>query len=230
MDEVIRIVREEDEPKQVMMAAFKISDIQAEAILNMRLRALRKLEEIEIRTEHQQLSEELKGLQALMGSEDQQWGKVAGEIKETRTAFGKKTEIGKRRADFETVPEMQDLDLDAAMIEKEPVTVVLSQKGWVRALKGHQGDLSKITFKAGDEVKKTVLAHTTDKLVLFATNGKFFTIGVDKLPGGRGHGEPVRIMIELEACYDIVTMFIHQPGEKMLLASTAGYGLCGGRG
>lgn len=223
LDEVIRIVREEDEPKTVLMKTFKLSDVQAEAILNMRLRALRKLEEMEIKTEHKELSKELKELKALLASDDLQWKRIAEEIKDTKGKFGKKTEMGKRRSNFEDAVEI-DIDLDEAMIEKEPVTVVVSQKGWVRALKGHQDDLSKVTYKAGDELKFAVQAMTTDKLVLFATNGKFFTLGVDKLPGGRGHGEPVRIMIDLEATSDIVTGFIYTAGRKRLVASHQGNG------
>lgn len=223
LDEVIRIVREEDDPKAELIKTFKLTDIQAEAILNMRLRALRKLEEMEIKTEHKDLSNELKDIKALLKSDDLQWKKIAGEIKETKEKFGKKTEQGKRRSDFTTSVEI-DIDLESAMIEKEPVTVVLSKKGWVRALKGHQDDLSKVSFKAGDGPKHAVKAMTTDKLVLFATNGKFFTIGVDKLPGGRGHGEPVRIMIDLEASSDIVTGFIYEEGTKRLVASTSGNG------
>ncbi len=223
LDEVIRIVREEDDPKAELMKTFKLSDVQAEAILNMRLRALRKLEEMEIKTEHKNLSKELKELKALLKSDELQWKKIASEIRDTRDKFGKKTEMGKRRSEFTQAIEI-DIDLDEAMIEKEPVTIVLSDKGWVRALKGHQDDLSKVSFKAGDKLKFAVKAMTTDKLVLFATNGKFFTLGVDKLPGGRGHGEPVRIMIDLEASSDIVTGFIYSEGRKRLVASHEGNG------
>ena len=223
LDEVIRIVREEDDPKAELIKTFKLTDVQAEAILNMRLRALRKLEEMEIKTEHKNLSKELKELKALLKSDDQQWKKIAGEIRETRDKFGKKTEMGKRRSEFTEAVEI-DIDLDEVMIEKEPVTIVLSEKGWIRALKGHQDDLSKVTFKAGDKLKFSRHAMTTDKLVLFATNGRFFTLSVDKLPGGRGHGEPVRIMIDLEASSDITAGFIYQEGRKRLVASHAGNG------
>ena len=223
LDEVIRIVREEDDPKAELMKTFKLSDVQAEAILNMRLRALRKLEEMEIRTEHKNLTAELKDLKALLKSDDLQWKKIADEIRGTRDTFGKKTSEGARRSDFAEAVEI-DLDLEEAMIEKEPVTIVLSEKGWIRALKGHQDDLSKLSYKSGDKLKFAIQAQTTDKLVLFSTNGKFFTLGVDKLPGGRGHGEPVRIMIDLEATSDIVTGFIYKGGRKWLVASTAGNG------
>lgn len=223
LDEVIRIVREEDEPKAVLIKTFSLTDVQAEAILNMRLRALRKLEEMEIRKEHSELKAELSELKSLLKSDDKQWKKIAGEIRETRDKFGKKTELGKRRSEFTEAVEI-DVDLGEAMIEKEPVTIVLSEKGWIRALKGHQDDLSKVSYKAGDKQKLSVKAMTTDKLVLFATNGRFFTLGVDKLPGGRGHGEPVRIMIDLEASNDIVTGFIYQEGRKRLVASHSGNG------
>lgn len=223
LDEVIRIVREEDDPKAELIKTFKLTDVQAEAILNMRLRALRKLEEMEIRTEHKNLTEELKELKALLASDELQWGRIADEIKEAKAKFGKKTELGARRSNFEEAAEI-DVDLDAAMIEKEPVTIILSKKGWLRALKGHQDDLKGLSFKAGDSLKLAIKAQTTDKLVLFATNGKFFTIGVDKLPGGRGHGEPVRIMIDLEASSDIVTGFIFEEGRKRLVASHEGNG------
>lgn len=223
LDEVIRIVREEDDPKACLIKTFKLSDVQAEAILNMRLRSLRKLEEMEIRTEHKELKAELKDLISLLKSEDLQWKKIAGEIRETRDKFGKKTELGKRRSEFSEVVEM-DIDLDEAMIEKEPVTVVLSQKGWIRALKGHQDDLSKVTYKAGDKLQLAVKAMTTDKLILFCTNGRFFTLGVDKLPGGRGHGEPLRIMIDLPATSDVVAGFIYTEGRKRLVASSDGNG------
>ncbi len=223
LDEVIRIVREEDDPKAELIKAFKLTDVQAEAILNMRLRALRKLEEMEIRTEHKALTEELKNLKKLLASDDLQWTRISEEIRETKAKFGKKTEMGARRSNFEDAVEI-DIDLDEAMIEKEPVTIVLSDKGWIRALKGHQDDLSKVTYKAGDKLKFAMKAMTTDKLVLFATNGKFFTLGVDKLPGGRGHGEPVRIMIDLEASSDILTGFIYKEGAKRLVASHQGNG------
>jgi len=223
LDEVIRIVREEDDPKAVLIKTFTLTDVQAEAILNMRLRALRKLEEMEIRTEHKSLSAELKDLKALLKSDDLQWKKIAGEIRDTREKFGKKTDIGKRRSVLSQAVEI-DVDLDEVMIEKEPVTIVLSQKGWVRALKGHQDDLSKVGYKAGDKLKFAIKAMTTDKLVLFTTNGKFFTLGVDKLPGGRGHGEPVRIMIDLEPTSDVITGFIYKEGRKRLVASHDGNG------
>ncbi len=223
LDEVIRIIRQEDEPKQDLMRTFKLSDLQAEAILNMRLRALRKLEEIEIHGENDQLKGERSGLKKLLASEKLQWSHIAGEIRDIRKRFGPKTEIGRRRTGFAGAPEVE-IDIAAAMIEKEPVTVVLSQKGWIRALRGHLDDTATLQFKDGDGLKRARSAMTTDTLVLFATNGKFYSLGADKMPGGRGHGEPVRLMVELEEDHDILDIFVHQPGRKLLVASSAGYG------
>jgi len=223
LDEVIRIIRFEDEPKQELMRTFKLSDVQAEAILNMRLRALRKLEEMEIRTQNDTLVAERGDLKKLLNSDKAQWSHIASEIKDIRTKFGKKTELGRRRSDFDEAP-VVEVDIATAMIEKEPVTVVLSAKGWIRAMRGHLDDTSGLQFKEGDALKRARPASTTDTLVLFATNGKFYSLGADKLPGGRGNGEPVRLMIEMEENHDIVEMFVHQPGCKLLVASSAGYG------
>ena len=223
LDEVIKIIREEDEAKAIMMQRFNLTDIQAEAVLNMRLRALRKLEEIAIQQEHSKLTTELGEINALLNSEDMQWQRISEQIRETRLKFGAKTELGKRRTQFADAPSI-DVDLDEVMIEKEPITIVLSDKGWLRALRGHHDDLGKVQFKQGDRLKCAVLAQTTDKIVLYATNGKFFTMIGDKLPGGRGHGEPVRLMIDLEESADIVTLFVHQPDRKLLVVSTAGNG------
>ena len=223
LDEVIRIIRFEDEPKQELIRTFKLTDVQAEAILNMRLRSLRKLEEMEIRTEHDKLKAEKSDLNKLLKSEDKQWSQIASEIKEIKAKFGPKTELGRRRTGFADAPEVE-VDMASAMIEKEPVTVVLSEKGWIRAMRGHIEDTSSLQFKEGDELKRARAAQTTDTLVLFATNGKFYSLGADKLPGGRGHGEPVRLMVELEENHDVVEMFVHQPGRKLLVASSGGYG------
>ena len=223
LDEVIRIIREEDEPKQELIKAFKLTDIQAEAILNMRLRSLRKLEEIEIKKEHTDLTAERKSIKALLKSDDKQWRHISNEIKETREHYSKDPELGGRRSSFDDVPE-GDFDIAAAMIEKEPVTVILSEKGWIRGLKGHTDDVKGLKFKAGDRLRCAVKAWTTDKLVLFATNGKFYTVGAESIPGGRGHGEPVRLMIDIEANHEIVQLFVNKPGRKLMVASTAGYG------
>ena len=224
IDEVIRIIREEDEPKQVMMARWSLTDNQAEAILNMRLRALRKLEEFEIRKEFDGLSAEKKQIEALLGSPAKQWKTIRWEVGETLKKFGPSTELGRRRTDFADAPEHDVSDIHHAMIEKEPITVVVSEKGWLRAMKGHLSDLSLLTFKEGDSLKLAFPAQTTDKILVFTTGGKFYTIGADRLPGGRGHGEPIRIIVDMENDQDIVTAFVHDPKRKLLLASHAGNG------
>ena len=223
IDEVIRIIRHEDEPKAKLIAKFKLSEVQAEAILNLRLRSLAKIEEVEIKTEHDKLTKERRELKQLLKSDEMQWDRVGEEIKATRERYSKKTALGKRRTTFADAPDIE-IDLDAALTEKEPVTVILSEKGWIRALKGHQDDLSKLEFKQGDEMKRALKAWTTDKLILFATNGRFFTLEAGQLPGGRGHGEPVRLMVDLEENHDFVEIFAHEPGRKLLVASTGGYG------
>jgi len=223
IDEVIRIVRFEDDPKQKLIKRFKLTEVQADAILNLRLRSLSKLQEIEIKAEHDRLSKERRDLKKLLKSDDLQWERIAEEVKATRECYAKKTELGARRTSFADAPEIE-VDLDQAMIEKEPITVVLSEKGWVRAMKGHAEDTSRLDFKQGDTLKRAVHASTTDKLLAFATNGKVFTLEASQLPGGRGHGEPVRLMIDLEENHDVVDLFAYEPGRKLLVASTGGYG------
>ncbi|WP_418136847.1 DNA topoisomerase IV subunit A [Agrobacterium sp. El2ro-1b] len=224
LDEVIRIIREEDEPKQVMMARWSLTDNQAEAILNMRLRNLRKLEEFEIRKEHDDLSKEKSEIEGLLASDDKQWQTVAWEIGEVKKKYAKATEIGRRRTQFADAPDADIEAIQQSMIEKEPVTIVISQKGWIRALKGHMSDTSALTFKEGDGPKLAFPAQTTDKLLLLTTGGKAYTLGADKLPGGRGHGEPIRIMVDMENDQDILTAFVHDPSRKLLLVSTGGNG------
>ena len=223
IDEVIRIVRHEDEPKARLIAKFKLTDVQAEAILNLRLRSLSRLEEVEIKAEHDKLSKERREIKQLLKSDDLQWERITEEVKATREKYSKKTPLGRRRSVFADAPEI-DADLDAALVEKEPITVVLSDKGWIRALKGHQDDVAKLEFKQGDGLKRVFKASTADKLVMFATNGKFFTLEAGQLPGGRGHGEPVRLMVDLEENHDIAEIFVHDPARKLLVASTGGYG------
>nr|CAD6419068.1 DNA topoisomerase IV subunit A [Rhizobium sp. Q54] len=224
LDEVIRIIREEDEPKPVMVAKWDLTDLQAEAILNMRLRNLRKLEEFEIRKEFDELTQEKADIEALLASDQKLWRMVEVEIQEVKKKFAKATELGRRRTQFAEAPEADVEAIQQAMIEKEPVTVVISQKGWIRALKGHIADTSSLTFKEGDALKLAFPAQTTDKLLLVTTGGKIYTLGADKLPGGRGHGEPVRIMVDMENDQDILTAFVHDPSRKLILASTAGNG------
>ncbi|MEO1397514.1 MAG: DNA gyrase C-terminal beta-propeller domain-containing protein, partial [Pseudomonadota bacterium] len=203
---------------------FELTDNQAEAVLNLRLRALHKLEEFEIRKEFDDLTEEKAGIEALLADEDKQWKTIAWEIGQTKKKFGKTTEIGKRRSSFAEAAEIDEEAVAAAMIEKEPITVVLSQKGWIRTLKGHVADTSALTFKEGDSLKRVFPAMTTDRILLFTTAGKFYTLPGDKLPGGRGHGEPVRIMVDMENDADVLDAFVHEPGRHRLVASTLGNG------
>jgi topoisomerase-4 subunit A len=219
LDEVIRIIREEDEPKAELMRVFSLTDVQAEAILNMRLRSLRKLEEFEIRKEHEKLSGERDDLKELIGSEARQWARLSKETAEIAKAYGPETPLGKRRTDVAEAPEHDIGDIQQAMIEKEPITVIISEKGWIRALKGHQQDLSTLTFKQGDKLKIAFPGETTDKILLLTTAGKFFTLSAANLPGGRGHGEPIRLMVDMEEGQDIVCAFMHKPDRKLLLIS-----------
>ncbi len=223
LDEVIRIIREEDEPKKELMATFELTDVQAEAILNMRLRSLRKLEEMEIKKEDRKLKGERKDLKALIKSEDLQWQRIAEEVKEIKTKFGQKTELGKRRTSFEDAPEADIIDFEE-MIPKEPITVICSEKGWIRAMKGHVEKTSDIKYKEGDKARFVLYTETTDKLLLFATNGKFYTLGCDKLPGGRGNGEPVRLMVDMDETNDIVDLFVYEPEGQLIVAASSGYG------
>jgi topoisomerase-4 subunit A len=224
LDKVIKIIRNEDEPKPVLMKTFKLSDVQAEAILNMRLRNLRRLEEMEIRREDKELRAEKKSLEELVRSEKQQWKKIADEIKSLRDKFGPKTPLGKRRTGFAEAPEHDEAAIEEALVEREPITVVVSEKGWIRALRGQVADLSNLAFKADDALKLAFFAETTSKLLVFATNGRFYTIEAAKLPGGRGHGEPVRLFIDLEQEADVIAVFRYQGGRKLLVASRQGRG------
>lgn len=224
LDEVIRIIREEDEPKQELMRAFSLTDMQAESILNMRLRSLRKLEEFEIRKEFDNLTIEKAKLEELLASGTKQWKKISAEIKQTRDKFGPQTLLGKRRTDFAIAPNHDLEDIHQAMIEKEPVTVVVSEKGWIRAMKGHLADFTTLSFKEGDKLKFAFHAETTDRLLFFTTGGRFFTIGANTLPGGRGHGEPIRILVDMDNDQDILSAFVHDPEGKLLLASYEGNG------
>ena len=223
LDEVIRIVREEDNPKEIFMRQFDLTEGQAEAILNMRLRSLRRLEEIEIRKEHGVLSDEKTDLVGLLGDEGRRWKIVGGQLSDIKAAFGPKTDIGRRRTKIGDPPSDVIIPLEA-MIEREPVTVICSDKGWIRAAKGHLQEPNDVKYKEGDQGRFLLHAETTDKLLIFATNGRFYSIGADRLPGGRGHGEPLRLMFDLPNDHDIVALFVHQPDRKLLLASSDGRG------
>jgi len=230
LDEVIRIIREEDEPKPVLMKRFKLSDMQVEAILNMRLRALRRLEEEGIRKEHAALTAEKAELKKLMKDAEKPldqggrvWAAIAEQVKETRKTYGHATPLGRRRTEVATAPAEVIVPLEA-VVEREPVTVLCSAKGWIRALKGHVEDVSDTKYKEGDRARFALSAHTTDKLMIFATNGRIYTVGVDKLPGGRGFGDPVRLLIDLPNDQDVVDVFIYRAGRKRIVAAHDGRG------
>ena len=228
IDEVIRIIRTEDDPKSVMMKRFRLSEIQVEAILNMRLRALRKLEEIEIRREHKELADEKREIELLLGSTGRQWTEVKRQLKAAREVFeaGKdpNKRLGKRRSASGVAVEIDTEAALEALIVKEPVTVILSEKGWIRALKGHNQKLDDLKFKEGDELALTLECQTTDKVILMASGGRAFTVGADKLPGGRGHGEPIRLNLEVPESETIVSMLIPQDKARRIVASSKGYG------
>jgi topoisomerase-4 subunit A len=224
LDEVIRIIRNEDEPKPVLMKAFKLSDVQAEAILNMRLRSLRKLEEIEIKSEHTKLTKERKDLESLIKSDSKQWAAISAEIKEVRKTFGPNTPLGRRRTVFGKAPEHSEEDIQEAMVVREPATVVVSEKGWIRAMRGHDVDTSALVFKAGDRLKAAIEVETTDRIVVASTGGRFYTLSAGKLPGGRGHGEPIRLMVDMDGAEDVVAVFAHDPERRLLVVSSEGRG------
>ncbi|WP_074380735.1 DNA topoisomerase IV subunit A [Bartonella doshiae] len=224
LDEVIQVIREEDEPKKELIDRFELTENQAEAILNMRLRSLRKLEEFEIRKEFETLKVEKEKLQNLLASSTKQWKVISEEIKKVRKIFGPETLLGKRRTTFEEAPRHDIDDIHQAMIEKEPVTIVISEKGWMRALKGHLSDYKALSFKEGDCLRLAFPAFTTDKIVVMSTGGKFFAIGANSLPGGRGHGEPIRLLVDMDDEHDILTAFVYNAQEKLLLVSFYGNG------
>ena len=224
IDEVIRIIRESDEPRPALMKAFKLSEVQAEAILNMRLRSLRKLEEMELRREYDALEKEKDFLEKLLGSESKQWSEIKKQIGITKKQYGLTTALGARRTTIGKPPAPVTIDLNAVMVEKEPMTVILSAKGWIRAMKGHGVNRAELKYKEGDYEQFVFEAQTTDKIVAFASNGRFYTITGDKLPPGRGLGEPVRLIVEIPTDADIVEMFVWEPDQKLLIANREGKG------
>ena len=223
LDDVIRIIREEDDAKAVLMAKFALTDNQAEAILNMKLRNLRKLEEEEIRAEFDELTEEKNGLEALLGSEEMRFAKLAEEINQTKEKFGKKTALGKRRSQFADMPEDVDVPIEV-MVEKEPITVILSQKGWIRSMKGYVPLTDEFKFKEDDALQSVIHAYTTDKIILFDTSGKFFNINASEVPSGRGFGQPVRLMADLGVNDNVCAMFVFEKGAKYVVSSDCGHG------
>ena len=224
LDRVIKIIREEDEPKIELMKVFDLTEVQANAILDTRLRALRKLEEMQLKTELDELTKEKTQIEELLASEATQWKTIAWDIRQVKKAFGPETAIGKRRTDFADMPETADIDLTQAMVEREPITVVISKKGWIRALKGHVQDRSSFSFKGDDALQTAFFTETTAKVLVLASNGKIFTLDASKLPGGRGFGDPIRLMIELEETAEIVSAFPYKPGSKLLMATSEGRG------
>jgi len=224
LDRVIKIIREEDEPKQELMRVFKLTETQANAILDTRLRSLRRLEEMELKRELDTLSKEKAEIEKLVASEAAQWKAVAAQIREVRKTFGAETALGKRRTTFAEAPDTSEIDFTEAMVEREPITVIVSEKGWIRALKGHAADLSAVQFKGDDKLKTAFFTETTAKILIAATNGRFFTLEASKLPGGRGFGDPVRLMVDLEEGADFVTAFPYRQGAKLLVVSSDGRG------
>jgi topoisomerase-4 subunit A len=223
LDRVIEIIRNEDEPKPILIAEFDLTDVQAEAILNMRLRNLRKLEEMELRNERDELLIERADLEDLLADEDMQWSRIIDQLRETRKKFGKNAPGGARRTELADAPDVEDVPIEA-MIEKEPITVVCSAMGWIRAMKGHIDLAQDLKFKDGDEGRFSFHAETTDKILLLGGNGRFYTLPCSQLPGGRGMGEPIRLIVDLPNEAEMVDLFIYKPGRKMLMASSAGDG------
>lgn len=223
LDEVIRIIREEDDAKAIMMQKWSLTEVQVEAILNMRLRSLRKLEEIEIRSEHDELSKEKAEILELLASDSMKWKYISDEVKEIKKKFGQATELGKRRTNFADAPIGQVISIEA-FIEKEPLTILCSKKGWIKALKGHLEDVSSVKYKEGDEESFVIKGYTTDKLIVFTSDGKFFTIGCNNLIGGKTFGEPLNLIVDIEQDSKVITMFIYQEGQKFLIASDKGRG------
>ncbi len=223
LDEVIRIIREEEDSKTVLMATFNLTDNQAEAILNMKLRNLRKLEEEEIRAEFDELTEEKNGIEALLGSEELRMVRLSEEISATKEKFGKKTALGKRRSQFADMPDDVDVPIEV-MVEKEPITVILSQKGWIRSMKGYIPLTDEFKFKEDDALQFAIHAYTTDKIILFDTSGKFFNINANEIPSGRGFGQPVRLMADLGVNDNICAMFVFEKGAKYVVSSDCGHG------
>ena len=224
LDEVIRIVREDDDPKEALKVRFSLTEPQVVYVLDTRLRSLRRLEEMALRKEQDDLTKEKASIEALLGSERRQWRMIEVEIRDLRKKFGPDTNLGRRRTSFEAAPDVVVADLTEAMIEREPLTIVVSQKGWIRALKGQVADLSGATFKGDDGLKTSFFAETTSKILVLASDGKVFTLDAAKLPGGRGQGEPIRLMADIDESAAIVAVWPYAPGTKRLIASSDGNG------
>jgi topoisomerase-4 subunit A len=225
IDKVIKIIREKDDPKAELMKVFKLTDIQAEAILNMRLRSLRKLEEMEIKGEHDSLSKERDELEKLIGSEARQWTRIKKQVADLQKMFGADTDLGKRRTRIGKVPGPVAIEaLEEALSVKEPITVILSAKGWIRAMKGHGHDPKEFKYKEGDRGGFVIESQSTDKILIFGSNGRFYTIAGDKLPPGRGFGEPMRLMVDLPNDADVVDVEVYDPNVRLIVAADDGRG------
>jgi topoisomerase IV subunit A len=224
LDRVIKIIREEDEPKAELMRVFTLTEVQANAILDTRLRSLRKLEEMELRRELEGLTKEKSQIEGLLASEATQWKTVAWEIRGVRKAFGPDTPLGRRRTSFAEAPATSEADFTEALVEREPLTVIVSQKGWIRAMKGHVADLSGVQFKGDDALKLSFFTETTAKVLVIASNGKVFTLEAAKLPGGRGFGDPIRLLVDLDEGAEIVTAAPYKAGARLLLVASDGRG------
>jgi topoisomerase-4 subunit A len=223
LDEVIRIIREADEPKAEMMARWGLTDTQAEAILNMRLRSLRRLEEVAILKELEELGAEAGDIEKLLASDRRQWTALSKEVRATQAEFGGDTALGRRRTTIGDAPAPVEIPV-TALIEREPITILCSTKDWIRTIKGHNIAAADQRYKEGDGPRFAVPAETTDRLMIFGSNGRFYTLGADRLPSGRGQGEPLRLMIDLANEHEIVAMFPYRLGMKILVASTDGRG------
>ncbi|MCR6660855.1 MAG: DNA topoisomerase IV subunit A [Asticcacaulis sp.] len=219
LDEVIRIIREDETPKQTLMARFNLTDVQADYILDTRLRQLARLEEMTITDEHKRLSEERDGIRALLDSEKLQWKRIDQQLGEVRKKL-----LSARRTTFAEAPVGIEVAAIESYLPKEPITVILSARGWIRAAKGKVEDPSELKFKEGDELAHLVPGFTTDKLLILTSDGRFLSLGCDKLPSGRGNGEPLRLMLDIEETARIVTVFMMKPGQKRLMVSKNGYG------
>ncbi|HVL72179.1 MAG TPA: DNA topoisomerase IV subunit A [Beijerinckiaceae bacterium] len=224
LDRVIKIIREEDEPKLELMRVFELTEVQANAILDTRLRSLRRLEEMQLKTELEELTGEKGEIEKLLASDAVQWRTVAWEVREVRKTFGPDTALGKRRTAFAVAPVTSETAFAEALVEREPITVIVSKKGWIRALKGHLPDLSGVVFKGDDALKTSFFTETTAKILVFAGNGKFFTLEASKLPGGRGFGDPIRLMADIEEGAEVVAALPYKAGSKLLVATSEGRG------
>ncbi len=212
-------MRFEDEPKARLIARFELDDVQAESILNTRLRQLAKLEEMQLRGEHEKLTAERAALNTLLASEAEQWKRIGAELREVKKALA-----DPRRSTFADAPVVDPEAAAQALVVREPITVIVSERGWIRAVKGRVEDPSTLSFKEGDALAFLVPCETTDKLMVLSADGRAFTLPCDKLPSGRGQGEPLRLMIDLPEKVEVLAVFAYQAGRKRLLASKSGYG------